>query len=72
MATVGDILESQFWGVSASVLGTYEALSYLTGKRLPTLSTFCARRQYRRAALALWTAGLALHVWRHQLEDAVA
>jgi len=61
-------LESNFWGLSASILGSYETLSYLSGKRFPTVSTFCARTKRRRTLLALWTIGLALHVWKHQIE----
>lgn len=64
-------LSSDFWGLSASVLGTYEALAFVTGRqRFPTLSTFCARTERRRALLALWTLGLGAHIWRHKLEVA--
>lgn len=60
------ILQSQFWGLSASILGVYEACAYLTRKRLPTLSTYCSRKPHRRTALALWTLGLGAHIWQHQ------
>lgn len=66
---LGLVLESQFWGLSASVLGTYEALSYLSRKRVPTVSTFCARRLWRRSLLAAWTLGLGAHIVCHRLEE---
>jgi hypothetical protein len=62
---VDRVLESDFWGLSASVLGTYEAMSYVSRKRLPTISTFCARRRSRRVALALWVLGLGAHILKH-------
>lgn len=54
-----------FWGVSASALGTYELLSYVTGKRAPTVSTYCAGSRFRRALIVGWALGLALHLLRH-------
>jgi hypothetical protein len=56
-----------FWGLTASILGTYEAISFLSGKRTPTLSSFCARRRSTRIMLVAWTLGLAQHIWRHQV-----
>lgn len=59
-----------FWGLSASMLGTYEAVSFLTklSKKgtLPTVSTFCSKKKRRRLLMVLWTVGLAVHIWRHQ------
>ena len=66
---LGVMLESQFWGLSASVLGTYEAVSYLSRKRVPTVSTFCARRLWRRSLLAVWVFGLGAHIVCHRLEE---
>ncbi len=52
-----------FYAVSSSMLGTYEAVAIST-RRLPTLSTWAARRRVRRLALVLWTIGLVVHVAR--------
>ena len=68
---IDDFLRSDFWGYSAAMLGTYEALSFATGRRLPTVSTVCARRRWRRAALTLWLCGLTAHIVRHEVEELI-
>lgn len=58
-----------FWGLSASMLGAYEAIAYISNKRAPTISTWAARRRARKIGLVAWTLGLAFHIARHNVED---
>lgn len=64
-----DYLQHNFWGLSASVLGTYEFLAFLTRKRAPTISTWASRKRHRRLAMVSWTIGLAMHIARHHPID---
>jgi len=58
-----------FWGVSASALGTYEAVAFLSNQRLPLVSTYCARRRARKLMMVSWCIGLALHIWRNEIDQ---
>ena len=62
-------LRHNFWGLTASALGTYECLAFLTRKRVPTVSTYCARRKATRALITGWAVGLAVHLWKHTIDD---
>lgn len=67
--TTNHYVFKNFWGISASMLGTYEALAFLTNKRTPTISTWAARTRARRIGLVAWTLGLAFHIARHNVEE---
>lgn len=59
-----------FYAYTASAMGSYELLAIATGRtRFPTVSTFCARRRYRRVLLVAWVLGLAVHIARHTVDD---
>lgn len=60
---------NNFWGLTASAFGTYEAVAYASGKRLPVLSNLCSRRKATKVALVAWTVGLAAHIWKYELVD---
>jgi hypothetical protein len=54
-----------FFGASAGLLGTYEAVAVST-RKVPTVSCLASRSPLRRLLLLVWVAGLAVHVARHQ------
>jgi len=64
-----DYVRHNFWGLTASALGTYEAMAYASGKRLPVLSNLCSRHKTTRVMLVAWTMGLAAHIWKYELVD---
>lgn len=69
-----EYVQDNFWGLSASVLGSYEAAAFLTRlthRELPTISTWSARRNHRKAVMVAWTLGLALHIARHKVEELI-
>lgn len=54
-----------FWGSCAIVLGSWEALAYASGERVPTVTDACRfvrRHGVGQVLLAAWLAGLAWHL----------
>jgi len=64
-----DYVVHNFWGLTASAFGTYEAVAYASGQRLPVLSNLCSRHKATKVALVAWTVGLAAHIWKYELVD---
>lgn len=56
-----------FYGVSSSVLGTYEAVAIIT-KRVPPVSDWASRSPLRRVLVCGWALGLVVHLARHRVD----